>query len=176
MVASTWPGYAWRPQSVTQRYRWKFCHCPKEIILYVRVTNDYLASPCFNKYSWSRIHSRSHMMLSNKATSWTSLSLSLLPPDQVLSILSTGTCHFSSNSFMSAVETSNLLPRLYLKRKNSHVTVQSLENSMEFNKNYLVNHLHNVINTSYQFFIFILYKKTCFNQGGHLHAFWCYKI
>jgi len=42
---------------------------------------------------------------------------------------------------------------------------------MEFNKNYLVNHLHNVINTSYQFFIFILYKKTCFNQGGHLHAF-----
>jgi hypothetical protein len=100
--------------------------CPEEIIASVRVTNDYLASPCFSKYSWSRIHSRSQMILSNKVTSWTSLSLSLLPPDQVLSILSTGTCHLSSNSFMSTLETSNLLARLYLKREKSHVTVQSL--------------------------------------------------
>jgi len=126
MMASTWTGYAWRPQSVNQRYSWKFCHCvPRQSLwLSVGVTNDYLASPCFSKYSWSRIHSRSHMMLSNEATSWTSLSL--LPPDQVLSILSTGTCHLSSNSFMSALETSNLLPRLYLKREHSHITVQSL--------------------------------------------------
>ena len=43
--------------------------CPEEIIVSVGVTNDYLASPCFSKYSWSRIHSRSHMMLSNEATS-----------------------------------------------------------------------------------------------------------
>lgn len=93
---------------------------------HVRVTTDYLASPCFSKYSWSRIHNRSHMILSNEATSCTSLSLSLLPPDQVLSILSTGTCHFSSNSLMSALQTSNLLPRLYLKTEKSHVTVQSL--------------------------------------------------
>ena len=119
--------------------------CPEEIIVSVRVTNDYLASPCFSKYSWSRIHSRSHMMLSNEATSWTSLSLSLLRPNQVLSILSTGTCHLSSNSFMSVLETSNLLARLYLKRQNTHVTKPW--NSTEFNKNYLVNHLHNVTNT-----------------------------
>ena len=101
---------------------------PEEIIVSVRVTNDYLASPCFSKYSWSRIHSRSQMMLSNKVTSWTSLSLSLLPPDQVLSFLSTGTCHLSSHSFMSAIETSNLLARLYLKTEKSHVTVQSFGN------------------------------------------------
>lgn len=43
--------------------------CPEEIIASVRVTNDYLASPCFSKYSWSRIHSRSQMILSNKVTS-----------------------------------------------------------------------------------------------------------
>lgn len=126
MTGSTWPGYAWRPHSVNQRYSWKFCHCVPRKSYCLWVTTDYLASPCFSKYSWSRIHSRSHMIFSNKATSCTSLSLSLLLPDQVLSILSTGTCHLSSNSFMSALETSNLLPGLYLKREKSHVTVQSL--------------------------------------------------
>jgi hypothetical protein len=59
-------------------------------------------------------------MLSNGATSCTSLSQSLLLPDHVLSILSTGTCHLSSNSLMSAVETSNLFPGLYLRKKNSN--------------------------------------------------------